>query len=416
MKVCMLLALITFTAHAQTQVTIDQQLQGYISEFNLTPLRAPSPINKKLFVLGRELFFEKALSGNNNISCAECHHPRVMTHDALPLGLGEGAKGLEVGQMKRMQLTGKVLARNTPALFNLHNVHTLFWDGRVEFDPEAGTFTTPVKLPEYISTVLSSALAAQAIFPLVNHEEMRGQRGSNAIADAKDEVSAWALLVKKILALPKYQELFKASFPNTTINIGHLGEALAHFQSQAFFFSDTPYDRYLQGDQSALTLKQKQGMEIFFNKGRCGDCHQGEHLSALDFDSVGVPQIGPGVTDRDDLGRYQWDQDPESRYAFRVPPLRNVAMTAPYMHNGVFQTLAQVVEHYDDIASSLMSYQLMQTLINYLRPLEQHDSSTNELRLSLLPADLALKIGFTEEEEEALVEFLQVGLTDVRLR
>lgn len=399
--------------------SIDQKLSGYIQEFNLTPLRAPKSMNQKLFKIGRSLFHERALSGNKNIRCEDCHHPRVGTHDGIPLSVGEGSFGLEHGLSNRVQGTGKVLARNAPALFNLHNVNVMFWDGRVEFFPETKSFFTPVPLRNDVAKTLKSALAAQAIFPIVDHDEMRGQKGTNEIADAKDEYEAWDLVVERVMKLPGYKEAFSEVYPGEKINIGHFGEALAEFQSQAFFFADTPYDRYIQGDLEALTPKQKQGMEIFFNKGKCGDCHNGEHLSALDYDGVGAPQIGPGKQDGDDLGRYQWDGDEGSKYAFRVSPLRNVAVTAPYFHDGSLLTLAEVVEHYDDIKASLENYRVADKIINqlknYLDPLKDHDQSTNDIRYANLPEDLPLKLHFTEEEEEALVEFMEIGLTDDRL-
>jgi cytochrome c peroxidase len=395
---------------------IDKKLSKYIDEFQLSTLKPPGPRNQKLLLIGRNLFHERGLSGNNNIRCLDCHHPRIMTQEGIPLSLGEGAVGLQMGGHLRMQGTGKVLARNTPGLFNLHSVNVMFWDGRVELNPETGIISTPVPLRADVAATLKSALAAQAIFPLVDHDEMRGQKGSNPIADAQDEYEAWDLLVKKILAIPGYREFFQEVYPGEDINIGHFGEALAEFQGQNFFFADTPYDRYLLGNLEALTPKQKLGMDVFFNKGKCGECHFGEHLSALDFDGVGVPQIGPGKQNGDDYGRYQWDGDEESKYAFRVPPLRNVGLTAPYFHNGAFNTLEEVVEHYDDIKSSLESYKIMLQFQNYLLPLKDHDSSTNEARYVNLPEDLSLKLNFTEVEEAALVEFLKTGLTDLRLQ
>lgn len=403
-----------FSSHLFAQ-TIDEKLQGYIQEFSLTPMTAPSPRKEKLFIIGRRLFHERALSGNNNIRCEDCHHPRVMTHDGLPLSVGEGSTGIQAGTNLRMQGTGKILARNTPGLFNLHNVHVMFWDGRVEFNPETRAFSTPVPLRPDVASTLTSALAAQAIFPLVDHAEMRGQKGSNPIADAVDEYEAWDLIVEKVLAIQGYKELFAEVYPDQKINIGHFGEALAEFQSQAFYFADTPYDRYVKGEIEALTPKQKLGMDVFFNKGRCGDCHNGEHLSALDFDGVGVAQIGPGKTDGDDFGRYLVDKDEGSKYGFRVPPLRNIGVTAPYFHNGSFPTLESVVEHYDDVKASLEGFRLLEQPANYVEPLKDHDHSTNEARYANLPEDLQLKVGFTEEEEEALVEFLRYGLTDIRL-
>lgn len=396
---------------------IDEKLSGYIKKFNLISVNTPEAVNKKLLILGRNLFHERGISGNDNIACLDCHFPRVMTHDALPLALGEGAMGFQIpsNNMRRMQANGKVIPRNSPALFNLHNVNVMFWDGRISFDPETGVFTTPVPLPAEVAATLKSALAAQAIFPMVDHGEMRGQKGSNPIADAKDVYEAWDLIVEKVMKIPGYKQLFDEVFPGEKINIGHFGEALAEFQGKNFFLTDTPYDRYIKGNLEALTPKQKLGMDVFFNKGKCGECHNGEHLSVFDYKSIGAPQIGPGKENGDDYGRYHVDGNEESRYAFRVPPLRNVAVTAPYMHDGSLNTLEDVVAHFSDIKASLESFRIVEQLKNYLEPLKDHDHATNEARYAHFPDDLPLKVDFTKEEKEALVDFLRYGLTDLRL-
>ena len=407
---------LVLTTQSYALEPIDLKLQGYIKTFNLVPLKAPRPRNDKLFILGRNLFMDQRLSGNDNISCMECHHPRLGTGDGIPLSLGEGARGFQINGRERMQGTGRVLARNAPAVMNLHNVPVLFWDGRVMYSEQSKTFKTPVPLRHAVSKVMTSALAAQAIFPMVDHDEMRGLKGTNPIANAKDEYEAWDLIVKKIMAVEGYRKLFEEVFPGQKINIGHFGEALAEFQSQAFFLADTPYDRYISGRVEALNQKQKKGMDVFFGKGKCGECHKGEHLSGLGFKNVGVPQIGPGKEKGMDFGRYQWDKNPANRFAFRVPPLRNVALTAPYFHDGSFETLEEVVEHYDDIKVSLESYRIFKQWTNYVTPIKDHDHRTNNYIYASLADNLPLKLEFTGEEEEALVEFMRTGLTDIKLQ
>ena len=157
-------------------------------------------------------------------------------------------------------------------------------------------------------------------------------------------------------------------------------------------------------------------MDVFFGKGKCGECHKGEHLSGLGFKNVGVPQIGPGKEKGMDFGRYQWDKNPANRFAFRVPPLRNVALTAPYFHDGSFETLEEVVEHYDDIKVSLESYRIFKQWTNYVTPIKDHDHRTNNYIYASLADNLPLKLEFTGEEEEALVEFMRTGLTDIKLQ
>lgn len=412
MKLLVLLCALSFSfAHANNE--LDQKLQSYISNFGLKPMSEPGPINKKLFMLGRDFFFEKKLSGNNNISCAECHHPMTITIDGLPLGLGEGAQGIETAPGRRQQKTGKILARNSTALFNLHSAPVMFWDGRVRFDKALG-FETPSPLPAGYPAVLKNALSAQALFPMVNHEEMRGQKGTNEIANATSDQEAWELLFKRIIAIPNYKAALTELFPGEELSLAHVAAAIGHFEAQAFSAGDTNFDRYLKGDKSAMTEIQKVGMDIFFNKGKCGECHRGEHLSDFSFHNIGVPQIGPGKINGDDLGRFEQDPRPENLYAFRVPGLRNAAVTAPYMHDGAFKTLAQVIEHYDDIETSLNEYVLVNNYKNYFEKLGSARSETNEKKLAHLSSKLSRNLFFEESEEKALAEFIRGALTERR--
>lgn len=413
-----LLLILSFSVFAQEN--IDSNLASYIKDFQLTTVRPPSAMRKKLFQIGNSLFFDKDVSGNRNIRCIDCHHPRLNTQEGIPLSLGEGATGFEFGSGHRTQGTGRVLARNTPALFNLHNVQFMFWDGRVSFNSRTGRLVTPMPLKPDAANVIKSALAAQAIFPMVDHDEMRGQKGSNDIADAQDEYEAWDIIVSRIMSKKSYQEAFAEVYPGETINIGHFGEALAEFQAQAFYFTDTPFDRYLKGDKKALTPLQKKGMDVFFRRGDCGLCHGGEHLAIADFHNVGVPQIGPGKQNGNDFGRYQINPKQEFKYAFRVPPLRNVAVTAPYFHNGAYATLEEVVEHYNDIPHSLSTYRVADRIVgqlkNYLSPLKDHDQNTNAERVENISFMILLRLNLTKDEKEALVDFLKTGLTDDRLK
>lgn len=405
--------LTAFSLFAQTD--IDQRLQGYIETFQLKNLEKPANVNKKLANLGHELFETTLISGNKNISCRDCHHPRAMTMDGLPLGLGEGSKGIQAAGQTRTQGTGKILARNTPALFNLNGMNVMFWDGRVSFNPITNKLETPIPLKADVANTLTSAVAAQAIFPIVDHAEMRGQRGTNEIADAVDEYAAWDAVVARVMADAELKALFDEVYPGEQINIGHIGNAIAEFQRAAFFYANTPYDNYIAGDVKALNEIQKIGMDVFFNKGKCGECHRGEHLSTFEFHNIGIPQIGPGKENGDDFGRYQWDKSAGNMYAFKVPGLRNVALTAPYMHTGTFKTLAQVVEHYDMIVESFSGFKLINNWKSYIEKLADHNHDTDLMRESTLSPKLAKRLFFEEEEEKALTEFLTSALTDKKL-
>jgi|GEM_PF-110816 len=414
MKAFAILITLFLTSLTFAQSDLDGRLKGYIKSFNLAPMTAPSQINKKLFMLGRDFFFEKQLSGNKNISCADCHHPMTMTTDGLPLSLGEGAEGIETTSGGRRQKMGKIIARNAPALFNLHNVPVLFWDGRVQLDPSTGAFSTPTPLPEKFGPILKNALAAQALFPMVNHDEMRGKSGTNEIADAENDQEAWALLFQRIILTSEYKNTLQELFPGEELSLAHVARAIAHFQEQAFYAADTNYDRYLKGDLKAMNEIQKIGMDVFFGKGKCGECHKGEHLTDFSFQNIATPQIGPGKINGDDFGRYEQDPRPENLYAFRVPGLRNVSLTAPYMHDGSFKTLAQVIEHYDDIDFSLNEYVLVNNYKNYFERLGAARTETNVDKLASTSTKLTKRLEFEESEEKAIAEFLRGALTERR--
>lgn len=417
MHILLFLVLLSSTLASE----LDQRLQGYIQNFNLSPERDLPPKNGYLLTLGQRLFTTPLLSGNKNIACVHCHHPMVMTHDGMPLSLGEGALGISMNGRTREQGSGKILARNTPALFNLFNVPVMFWDGRVSFDEKNKIFETPLKefngrnpKRKDITSKMTSALAAQAIFPIVDHAEMRGQPGTNKIADAASELEAWDLVIDQLMENDVIKDAFVKAYPNEKINIGHVGEALAHFQTLAFGFIDTPYDRYLEGEISALSDSQKRGMDVFFGKGKCGECHNGEKLSSFGFQNIGVPQIGPGKTNGDDRGRQEVTMN-VAPYTFRVPPLRNVALTAPYMHDGVFANLDEVVTHYENIRHSLFHFRLERTYPNYVEVITDHDHSKDRTRIQHISEKLQLRLVLTEEEKTDLREFLRFGITDVRL-
>lgn len=400
---------------------LDQKLQSYMRDFSLTPERELPAKKGYLLTLGQRLFTTPLLSGNKNIACVHCHHPMVMTHDGMPLSLGEGSMGITMNGRVRTQGKGLILARNTPALFNLHAIPVMFWDGRISYDERTKIFYTPLaalngKNPARsdITSKMTSALAAQAIFPIVDHAEMRGQKGSNKIADAKDELAAWDLVIQQLLEDAVIKEAFEKAYPNEKINIGHIGEALAHFQTLAFGFTDTPYDRYLKGDVSALSESQKRGMDVFFGKGKCGECHNGEKLSNFGFENIGVPQIGPGKSNGDDRGRQEVSPN-AAPYTFRVPPLRNVALTAPYMHDGVFANLDEVLTHYENIRHSLHHFRLGKTYPNYVEKIADHDHKNDRLRLQNLSPKIRMMMDLTDAEKDDLKEFLRFGLTDVQL-
>ena len=263
--------------------------------------------------LGRLLFFDKILSGNKNISCATCHHPKHGTGDALALPLGEGPSGLgperEPGESHSTAVHGRV-PRNSPALFNLgaREFERLFHDGRVESDPNGyyeGGFITPAKWK--LPSGLENVLAAQAMFPPTSAGEMAGAKGENPIADAASLNNAagpggiWELLAERLQGIPEYVERFQAAFPDveepSDITFVHAANAIASFEADAFRMDDSPFDRHLRGDRDALTAAARRGMDLFYGRAGCDSCHTGRFQTDHDFHAIAMPQIGPGKGD-----------------------------------------------------------------------------------------------------------------------
>lgn len=331
--------------------------------------RAPDPA---MVELGRQLFFDKILSGNMNISCATCHHALTDTGDGLSLPIGEGGAGLGVtrGTGSGTDAVTERVPRNAPPIFMLGGteVTRLFHDGRVEVDPDSpGGFKTPAgaDLPDGLENIL----AAQAMFPVTSGTEMAGQPGENAIADqaAAGNLAGpggvWDKLAARLKAIPAYVERFESVFDINADEISYVqaANAIAAFEIDAWRADESPYDRFLQSNAQALTKAQKTGYTLFFGKAACSRCHNGALLSDMGFHAIAIPQIGPGkgngVSGREDWGRFLVTGIPADKFRFRTPPLRNVALTAPYGHAGAYQTLEEVVLHHLDPVASLYAYQ-----------------------------------------------------------
>lgn len=339
-----------------------------------------APVDPGQSALGRLLFFDKILSGNRNIACATCHHPFAAIGDGLSLPIGEGAVGLGV---TRDTGTGAdaVFARvprNAPHLFNLgaEGFDAMFWDGRVSVNPDHPSgFDSPVgdDLPQG----LQSVLAAQAMLPVTSEVEMAGQPGENPVADAVADGDlagpdgVWAQLADRLRDIPEYVALFTQAFDDVNgpedITFVHAANAIAAFEADAFRADDSPFDRFRKGHKGALTSRQKRGMELFNGDAGCSFCHSGPLQTDHGFHAIAMPQIGPGkgdgVNGREDFGRERVTGDPEDRYFFRTPSLRNVALTAPYGHAGAFNTLQAQVRHYRDTVESLNNYDPSQAVL-----------------------------------------------------
>lgn len=285
---------------------------------DLAPLPPPfapadNPASEAKATLGKTLFFDRRLSGDGTMSCATCHDPESGYGDRLAISLSYP--------------TTKNW-RNAPTLINVAWRTRLFWDGR------------------------AGSLEEQALFPVNSAFEM------NQNVDFLEE---------ELKEVPEYVQSFREVFGGE-ITRERIAMALAAFQ-RTILATDTPLDRFLRGDASALTPQQEEGRALFVGKAGCVRCHGSAHLSDGTFHNLGVPEDPsfsadprvaatrrfvakvsgyPGYRElSEDPGRFLVTRDPRDWKAFLTPPLRNVAVTGPYMHNGAFRTLSEVIEFYD---------------------------------------------------------------------
>lgn len=356
--------------------------------------------------LGRALFFDPILSGNRNISCGTCHDPARGSSDGVALSIGEGGTGFGPQRRTAEGVTQRI-PRNAQALWNIgaREYVSMFHDGRLEPDPHEifpSGYWSPARedLPQGLDTLL----AAQAMFPVLSASEMAGQKGENPVATAvaEDRASdAWDLLAARLDAVPEYNVLFRAAFPEigdgAAVSFVKAARALAAFQTAAFRSDQSPFDTWIAGDHSALSVAQRQGFALFYGKAGCGTCHSGKLMTDHSFHAIAVPQIGPGkghgadtgywrasgFKDRlEDEGRYRVTFDDADLFAFRTPSLRNVALTGPWGHNGAFDDLEAMVRHHLDSVASLNAYDV--TGIDLL-PLDQVIEAKGEGSKLLFP-------------------------------
>jgi cytochrome c peroxidase len=384
-------------------------LRNEIAQDGIQPLPDPPAIPDELFELGRMLFFDKILSGNEDVSCATCHWPEFATADARTLSRGVGGTGLGPDRND-----GILIPRNSPALFHMHLFSRFFWDGRVERDGgDLGTPAGPALTAEIRAAMRPELelLAAQALLPLENREEMRGQLGENVIANVADGdfPRVWDALVERVVIVPAYAQLLLDAYPTTALvdlNIGHVGNAIAAFLVRAFAQVDSPFERFVRGDDGALTTAELQGASEFFGPGGCDRCHAGQLFSDMRHRNIGLPQLGPGKgmgpSLREDFGRELVTGLSSDRYQFRTPSLLNVALTAPYGHAGQFAQLTDFVRHYRDTELSNLQYDIAS------------NTSDPDLVTTLVPngAEIRARIDFRVRnprtfDEDSIVNFLE---------
>ncbi len=370
-------------------VTEDLRMRFELTALGPIPYPPDNHPRQERIALGRLLFYDPILGGEKDVACATCHHPDFAFADRRQFGAGASGVGLGPDRLvSRSVYTNENISlepRNSPTIFNTafngdesgepSHMGFQFWDGRV------------------------MGLEEQATKPITSRVEMRG----DAYPGSEEEAAEAALdsVLNRLREIPEYVMRFMEAFPDEgalvdnnhpemIIDTSTYGRAIAAFERE-LVTRNSPYDRYVRGDDDALDDLQKLGLEVFFTKAKCGECHHGPMFSDFNFFPVGVPQEGVGkeVIPGDDTGREEATGDPADRFAFRTPTLRNVELTPPYMHDGVFESLEEVVEFYDDGC----------------RP--RHPSVTDDMMDSILVQPL----GLTAEEKQALVEFMK-ALTD----
>lgn len=297
------------------------------------PMRRQNPQTPEKVALGKSLFFDPILSADNASSCATCHHPDLGFSDNRRRSMGFGGQGL--GPARK---NGVPLARNTPTIWNAgYNVRQ-FWDGR------------------------AADLEEQAEGPIQHPSEM-AQNG--------------AYLVQELLAIPEYVQQFEQAFGpagDATITLEKITYALGAFE-RTIVSNNSRYDRYAQGDREALTAAERRGLNLFRSlKTRCFECHNLPTFANPDFKVIGVPEEEGREFD---LGRAEI-AGAGYEGAFKVPTLRNVALTAPYMHNGIFDTLEEVIDFYAAGGGTVLGNDML-IIDDKIRPFNLSDREREDL-------------------------------------
>ncbi len=342
--------------------TLAQTVRALAAGRGVVPLPPAPRVRPALSVLGQALAFDKVLSGNRNIACMTCHLPAFETGDGRSLPIGTGGRNLGPA---RVLASGLIIPRNAPPLFNLHALPALFWDGRVSRDA-AGQYHTPAGAqltPDMTRVFEFGAVSAQGLFPVVNRLEMRGMKGNElaAIPDSNNP-AIWRAAMRRLMQNPRYREMFRDAYPGTRVesmNFAYATNAIAGFFIDRLTMNRTPWDRFLAGDDNALSTDQLLGAQNFMTL-KCSICHNGATFSDGQFHDVALAQFGPGEgvapNPLDDFGRFNVTGDPGDKYRFRTTPLRNVELTGPYGHAGQFKKLKDFIGHYSQSDVQLRNY------------------------------------------------------------
>jgi len=424
----LLISAAALPVQAQAPQQASNRLPSAVSDADYYDHGAPS---EEKVLLGELLFWDKILSGNGNIACASCHHSLTDTGDGLSLPVGEGGKGLGMARDTGVgdDAIHERVPRNAPPVWNLgaHSMTFMFHDGRVSADPsQPSGFINPAG--DDLPVGLDNPLAVQAMFPVTSAAEMAGQQGENSIADAVAEDNlagpdgVWNQLAQRLQGIPEYVDLFASAYDDVSlagdITYVHAANAIAAYQASAFRADNSPFDKFLRGDGRAMSPAARRGMRLFYGPAGCSSCHSGKFQTDMGFHAIAMPQIGNGkgngLNGRDDFGRFNVTADSADKYRFRTPPLRNVALTGPWGHDGAYNTLGGVVEHHLNALLALENYAAGQAI---LPPREDLDAVDFEIhndassRADLAAASEIEPVRLSQRKLDDLMAFLH-ALTD----
>lgn len=420
--------------------------------------------------LGRQLFFDHTLSGIEQTSCGTCHHAAFQFSDARNIARGvfcdlvtperivchnapaPGTNGNVVGPAR----TSPLNSRNSPSLINVALFPRQMWNGRFRFVDESSTDVNECDAslgfefpnPEDIF-VTRSLLTAQAHIPVTEAVEMTGDypHPGEPLEELEERNPEIRLgLSERVSGIAAYRPLFEEAYPanspETKLFAGDpevrnggpipylaIADAMAHFQ-ESLIMTDAPWDRYLAGDKTAISDAAKRGALVFYSDRKCSSCHAGDLLSDFENHNIGVPQVGPGTLQRDlndpaygslvtwDFGLEEVTARRVDRFKFRTPPLRGVALTSPFMHNGAYRSLEDAIRHHTNPRTAYESYDISQVeldmqLAEGLKPLEPlFEDRRNPVVLGQQEGQT--RIDLSDGDVADLVEFLK-ALTDPRM-
>jgi len=406
--------------------------QATIDAFQLAPLPTiPYPPNNRFnaqrIALGQLLFFDPILGGEsapwiksaagkdpyrsrgNDIACGTCHHPGLAFADGRNLGAGvSGAQFHDTDLGPQRVVPGRSLITGNDVGLEPRNSMTILntgFNGRDSMTPVAESF-------QFMDGRVTEGLEQQATLPITSREEMAGDAyGLPELGAALTKQAIQDSVARRVAGIPEYVTRFRQAFPGEVdkaadITIDHVSRAIAAYERE-LITPNSRFDQFVSGRRDVFSDEEKHGFELFFGKGKCGECHAGPMLCDFTFRVQGVgdgyDQVRPGFPGKNgqggDFGRFHADevQFADHKYEFRVLTVRNAAVTGPYFHSGSAGTLRELVEFYNRGG------------------LGGHDISNATLAAAGVVRDPAIQpLGLGPEEIDAVVAFMRTTTAPVQ--